>query len=489
MNPEGQTAGTVRIIGSRGSVGRGFVRLIEVSPFILAGVAVIAIVPSPPEVRFGGGTALLALTVFRSVAEVRGFPQWIQTIIPISLAFVIGAMVGIAEEPLFNVLMLFNLLRVALVNSRRILLYTLAATVVALVVPGLIHPDDLATRAAIWALVLTSITFPIQNRSLALRARVGLNSKLASVLSDLLTSDDARASIVRAAHELGEADVAILFEEGTDGTIAASASYGVMSTGLIVEHADSSAAGLSISERRTIFAPYVESLDGSLPPGLANEELSTIICCPILRGDKAIGTLCAGWKKPVRRSDQLNATVVSLLAAEAATTIDHSDTFQSLAETATRDSLTGLPNRRSWEELLRAGLTDSHTVKKPVSIAILDLDHFKQYNDTHGHQSGDRLLCEAVASWKNTLRNNDLLFRWGGEEFTVMLPNCDPDQALEVVERLRAATPGDQTSSAGVATWDGRETAEDLFERTDSALYLAKGSGRNQTVPASNPKS
>ncbi|MGK2956392.1 MAG: diguanylate cyclase [Solirubrobacterales bacterium] len=475
---------SVRIIGSRGGPGRGLLRLLEVSPFILAGIAVITLVPSPPEVRFGGGWTLLILTVFRSVAEVRGYPAWIQTVTPVALAVVIGAMVGVAQEPLFNILMLFNVLRVAMVDSRRILIYTLIATVLSLVIPAMVYPDELGIRAIIWTLVLTSVSFPIQNRSLELAARVGLNSKLASVLSDLLTSDDARESIVRAAHELGEADVAVLFEETGDNQVAASAAYGVMSTGLVVLPADASAAGLSISERRTVFAPYVETLDGPLPPGFGGEDLSSIISCPIIRDDKAIGALCAGWKERVPRGDTMNATVVGLLASEAAVTIDHSDTFQRLADTATRDELTGLPNRRAWEELLGAGLTESRKVRKPVSIAILDLDHFKLFNDAHGHQSGDRLLREAGAAWKSTLRGNDLLFRWGGEEFTVILPNCGHDQAMEVVERLRAATPGNQTSSAGVATWDGDESAENLFARTDTALYRAKNAGRDQTVTA-----
>ena len=475
-----------RIIGSRGGPQRGLIRLIEVSPFMLAGFAIIILVPAAPEVRFGGGLTLLGLIVFRSLAEVRGYSSWIQTVVPILLAITIGVMTSIDQEPLYNVMMLFNCLRVAFVDSRRVLIYTLIATILAIAIPATIYPDVLATRGLIWVLVLTSVLFPIQNRSLALAARVNLNSRLASVLSDLLTSDNPRKSIVRAAHELGAAEVAILFEQGSDGRTVASAAYGVPSTDLTVGGGDGSAADLSMSEHRTVFAPYVESLEGNLPPGMKGQGLSSIISCPIMRGDKAIGTLCAGWTERVRRSDQANPTVITLLASEAAVTIDHNDMFQRLAETATRDSLTGLPNRRVWEELLRAGLLDARQVRQPISIAILDLDHFKRFNDAHGHQTGDRLLREAGAAWKNTLRKNDVLFRWGGEEFTVILPNCGHDQAIEVTDRLRTATPGGETSSAGVATWDGTESVEELFARTDTALYRAKGSGRNQTVAASS---
>ncbi|MGK2933510.1 MAG: diguanylate cyclase [Solirubrobacterales bacterium] len=486
VEPEVESSHQVHILGSRGGPLRGIVRLIEVSPFMLAGILLIILVPATPGVRFGGGMALLILTVFRSVSEVRGFPSWIQTVTPILLAFVIGLMTLFDQEPLYGVMMLFNCLRVALVDSRRILVYTLIATLVAILIPALVYPDELAFRGLIWAIILLSVLFPIQNRSLALAARVGLNAKLASVLSDLLTSDNARTSIVRAAHDLGEADVAILFEVGPDGRTAASGVYGAMSKDLSVQPGEGSAAALSMSEHVPVFIPYVETAEKSLPPGMMDQGLATIIACPIMRGDKAIGTLCAGWKQRVRRADHTNATVISLLASEAAVTIDHTDLFQRLTDTATRDSLTGLPNRRAWEELLRAGLVDARQVRQPISIAILDLDHFKRFNDTNGHQTGDRLLREAGAAWKNTLRKNDVLFRWGGEEFTVILPNCDHDQALEVVDRLRDATPGGETSSAGVATWNGTETAEELFARTDTALYRAKGSGRNRTVAASS---
>lgn len=214
---------------------RGLLRLIEVSPFMLAGFAVILLVPATPEVRFGGGMALLILTVFRSVSEVKRYPAWIQTVIPILLAIVIGLMTLFDQEPLYGVMMLFNCLRVAFVNSRRILVYTLIATLLALAIPALIYPDELAFRGLIWALVLVSILVPIQNRSLALANRVGLNSKLASVISDLLTSENARKSIVRAAHDLGEADVAILFEVNSDGRTTASGVYGVMSNDLSVQ--------------------------------------------------------------------------------------------------------------------------------------------------------------------------------------------------------------------------------------------------------------
>jgi diguanylate cyclase (GGDEF)-like protein len=115
---------------------------------------------------------------------------------------------------------------------------------------------------------------------------------------------------------------------------------------------------------------------------------------------------------------------------------------------------------------------------------MLDLDHFKAYNDEHGHQAGDRLLKAAAGAWRGSLRATDVLARYGGEEFVVVLPRCDLEDALVLIARLRKATPDDQTVSAGVALWDGEEAPESLVARADEALYEAKNAGRNQVIVA-----
>ncbi|MDQ3571430.1 MAG: sensor domain-containing diguanylate cyclase [Actinomycetota bacterium] len=149
---------------------------------------------------------------------------------------------------------------------------------------------------------------------------------------------------------------------------------------------------------------------------------------------------------------------------------------------ARTDELTGLPNRRSWEDQLRREIARARRSDDPLSLAILDLDCFKDYNDQHGHQAGDRLLIEAGAAWRMALREGDLIARYGGEEFAVVLPDCPPREAAVVVERLRAAVPDGASCTAGVATLDRAETAESLVNRADTALYEGKRAGRNRTV-------
>jgi diguanylate cyclase (GGDEF)-like protein len=115
---------------------------------------------------------------------------------------------------------------------------------------------------------------------------------------------------------------------------------------------------------------------------------------------------------------------------------------------------------------------------------MLDLDHFKSYNDTHGHQAGDRLLSSASAAWVAQLRSTDLIARYGGEEFIVILPDCSLDDAVVTADSLREAVPSGATCSAGVATLDDVDSAAQLIGRADHALYHAKASGRNCTSTA-----
>jgi diguanylate cyclase (GGDEF)-like protein len=113
---------------------------------------------------------------------------------------------------------------------------------------------------------------------------------------------------------------------------------------------------------------------------------------------------------------------------------------------------------------------------------MLDMDHFKRFNDDHGHPAGDKLLTDATNAWQKRLRAVDYLARYGGEEFLVFLPDVGGARAGQVVDRLRGDTPLRQTFSAGVATWDGRETSDELVARADTAMYAAKQAGRNRTI-------
>jgi len=153
------------------------------------------------------------------------------------------------------------------------------------------------------------------------------------------------------------------------------------------------------------------------------------------------------------------------------------------------DELTGAPNRRVWFRQIPYELARAKRAGRPLSLAIIDIDHFKTYNDTYGHQEGDRLLKRAVSNWQDQLRAGDLLVRFGGDEFIALLPDCGPENAALAMERLKAAMPFNQTCSAGAACLTRDETEDDLLARADKALYEAKksrGKPRERIIEPSN---
>jgi diguanylate cyclase (GGDEF)-like protein len=147
-----------------------------------------------------------------------------------------------------------------------------------------------------------------------------------------------------------------------------------------------------------------------------------------------------------------------------------------LAELASTDPLTLLPNRRSWDEQLSREIARARRTRVPLSIAFIDLDGLKAVNDEHGHLAGDALLQDCARAWASHIRKEDLLARYGGDEFALLLPACPLEEAEVVVERIRAGTPG-TSCSAGIAEWQPGEAEYDLLHRVDQRLYEAKRMG------------
>lgn len=118
---------------------------------------------------------------------------------------------------------------------------------------------------------------------------------------------------------------------------------------------------------------------------------------------------------------------------------------------------------------------------EPLSLVILDVDKFKEHNDGHGHQAGDRVLKTAAGSWAQLLQAGHTLARYGGDEFIAILPRTRLAEALKLAERLRAATGSGVTASVGVAEWVGSQSGARLISAADTALYDAKRAGRDQS--------
>jgi diguanylate cyclase (GGDEF)-like protein len=213
---------------------------------------------------------------------------------------------------------------------------------------------------------------------------------------------------------------------------------------------------------------------------VADTSLGSGYYQPVVRGSEVVGVLVVGWRSTRARVRRSTAEALSLLAAEAAVAMERADRFSTVATMAASDPLTGLPNRRRWDEEAARMVARAERTGEPLAIALIDLDRFKSYNDAHGHQAGDRLLKAAAAAWRDQLRAGDLLARWGGEEFAVALPGATAEQAVPVLERLRAATPNGQTASAGAASFTPGSSLAELVELADQAMYAAKAAGRDR---------
>lgn len=145
-----------------------------------------------------------------------------------------------------------------------------------------------------------------------------------------------------------------------------------------------------------------------------------------------------------------------------------------LEHLAHHDPLTGLANRRRFGQELTRELARASRQDAPLCVVALDLDGFKQYNDRHGHSAGDELLRLSAGAWTHALRADDLIARMGGDEFVALLPNCAPAEAERVKRRLCREIPLGLGCSAGIAYWDGNESADELLTRADQAMYEAK---------------
>ena len=245
------------------------------------------------------------------------------------------------------------------------------------------------------------------------------------------------------------------------------------------------AAVVESGERRTV---SIEDPEMSLQKLAWSEiKVGTVVWEPVQLNNAVVGTLALAFAPGWDHEDE-EAIPIDLLAAEGSIAIQQNRMTEQLESLATTDPLTDIDNRRGWERVIERSTARSRRHLHPVCLALLDLDHFKEYNDAHGHQAGDRFLQACALAWKSAMRTDDHIARYGGEEFVVTLPHTEIEQAIEVVERLRAAVPSGETCSAGIAMWDGEESVQDLVGRADEALYLAKENGRNLSIAAAPPR-
>ena len=310
---------------------------------------------------------------------------------------------------------------------------------------------------------------------------------VAEAVRTVLSRGDGPAAITRAAQQLVDAAGVTLVQPDGHGDLVVTSSTHPQLVGFRVP--GGSPSGLVACYRsglpmwiddvntdprmnQQMIAAVEEQLGRRLGPG---------VWYPIMADGQCLGVLaiaCAEGATAPRDSEAL----LELLATETALALAHENLLLETERLSSVDPLTGAANRRSWEDALSRETSRAMREGIPLGLLMIDLDHFKRYNDQHGHMAGDNLLRAATTAWRGRLRPEDLLCRWGGEEFAVLLPNCTLHGALAVAEDLRMRMPEDVTCSIGAAEWDRHEPHLDLIARADANLYQAKANGRNTAV-------
>jgi diguanylate cyclase (GGDEF)-like protein len=456
-------------------------------------VLALALLPLPPDgdrpVLIGLAIALSALIVAAVVVVPwHRLPRFAEALPPLAYFVVIALLhesQGVADSG-YSALALLPVFWLALYGTRTQLAIGLAGLVSMFTAPLLIlgspdYPPSEWRPALLWICVAPIVGYTVQALVAELRSRaeeaarsendtrrmLGYMATVTAVTRRMAGSAEpgaVREEICSSARSIARADFALLIEPDIDGTLTRRAWVGEDRP---CDAEDIAAADRAYISRRSLFVPA-----------------RSLYFEPVLRDEVAVGVLVVGWSKPVQELGETAQSGLRMLAAEAAIAVDRAELLARLEASARTDDLTGLPNRRAWEHELPRELSRAARDDRPVCVAMLDLDRFKRYNDDRGHQAGDRLLKRAAAAWSAQLRSSDMLARYGGEEFAVLLPGCTLGDSQLLLERLRQAMPEAQTVSAGVACWDGAESADELVGRADAALYRAKAAGRDCLVAA-----
>ena len=257
-------------------------------------------------------------------------------------------------------------------------------------------------------------------------------------------------------------------------------------------HTNASARERSVQEARQALelpdsTPVVLIEDDD---AVADPEGPPAMMEPVHFGENAIGTFALAPRAPEHRNDRMLVTTVARElggALRMATLVEESRWM------ATTDALTGLLNRRAFLESTGREVARTRRYNDKLSVVLLDVDHFKQINDRRGHAAGDVVLSTLGKLLSGAVRTCDIVARWGGEEFVIVLPSTPLEGAEEVAERIRGQLAAAQivdsggevlpvTASFGVATYTGSESLEQVIDRADRAMYLAKSGGRNRVV-------
>lgn len=390
-----------------------------------------------------------------------------------------------------SVLVLLPVLHTALsVHSRRALAIVIGGVLAFCLIPVIVvgppqYPHSayrsamlIVAVSAIIGLVTQRLVTDIRRRARRSRERERMLVRVNHAFQQLLDGPNSRHDVCAAITQISGATVALLVE-AIGQELRYTATSAPTGRGIIEQVISEGSAVYTAyhSAQRQFINRDTERHVGNQASWATTGRPRTGLYTPLIKNGRTVGVLIAAWADALEPDDP-RVSVAELFARQMAVVIDNADVIDRLTDEAHRDPLTRLPNRRAWEVRLAAALADP----QPLVVAMFDIDHFKDYNDTYGHPAGDSLLEHAATGWQSELRSTDFLARLGGEEFGLLLPGTDRHTAETIVERVRSTMPGQETCSAGITLRTAEDDAETLVARADHALYEAKADGRDRTI-------
>lgn len=343
----------------------------------------------------------------------------------------------------------------------------------------------------------------IKNRELKIKmeelkkkmAEISSLYKIGKIITSKLNLEDLLKSIMEMANKIFSADAySIRLLDEKKNRLILKAHYGLSDQYLKkgdIKYGES-IAGKVAKEKKTFSLVDIKESTNMKYVNLAiKERIRSLSCVPLILKNRVIGVITI-YHRSIYHYTKEETKLLSTFATQIAIAIDNARLYEEKSKLAITDGLTGLFNHKHFQERLKEELTRAKRYHHPLSLIMVDIDYFKNYNDYYGHIQGDAVLKMMAQIFKNTVRELDIVARYGGEEFVIILPETDKLKSLNFAERLRQNVElhqfkGEKTQpqkkltiSLGIATYSEDADTDKLIDKADQALYNAKKSGRNK---------